>query len=126
MSGDTIVIGDMLDHEQAPFGGAAFVFEKSPRGNMNCDLFLDALDIEPFILAIFDPDEYANRYPDCDINRADVNLDGAISGLGIEPFLELLSGARRLALATGGGIRRDDQGKGYSSTQGFRSVSLGV
>lgn len=92
MSGNTIVIGDKWDSEQAALGGAVFIFGKSPQGNMNCDLFLDALDIEPFILAIFDPDEYENRYPDCDINRADVNLDGAINGLDIEPFLELLFG----------------------------------
>ena len=51
-----------------------------------------ALDIEPFLLALFDPAEYVNRFGGCDINLADINGDGGINALDIEPFLGLLFG----------------------------------
>ena len=41
-------------------------------------------------IRLFDPDEYPIRYPDCDINLADINGDGSIDALDIEPFLDLL------------------------------------
>ena len=59
-------------------------------GDLNCDGRIDALDIEPFILALFDPDEYPIQFPVCDINLADINGDGSIDALDIEPFLGLL------------------------------------
>ena len=59
-------------------------------GDVNCDGSIDALDIEPFLVALFDPGSYAGRYPDCDINLADINGDGSINALDIEPFLDLL------------------------------------
>ena len=61
-------------------------------GDINCDGAIDAFDIEPFLLALFDPDDYAIQYPDCDINNADINADGSIDAFDIEPFLELLFG----------------------------------
>ena len=59
-------------------------------GDVNCDGSIDGFDIEPFLLALFDPDEYAIQFPDCDINTADINEDGSINAFDIEPFLELL------------------------------------
>ncbi len=59
-------------------------------GDLNCDGAVDALDIEPFLIALFEPGEYGIRFPDCDINLADINGDGAIDALDIEGFLELL------------------------------------
>ena len=59
-------------------------------GDLNCDGIVDAFDIEPFLLALFQPDEYSNLYPDCDINLADINGDGAINAFDIEGFLALL------------------------------------
>ncbi len=60
-------------------------------GDLNCDGVVDALDIEPFIVALFDPELYVDLY-DCDINNADINGDGEIDALDIEPFIELLFG----------------------------------
>ena len=60
------------------------------RGDLNCDGVVNAFDIEPFLLALFDPDEYSNQYPDCDINLADINGDGTVDAFDIEPFLDLL------------------------------------
>ena len=59
-------------------------------GDANCDCELNAFDIEPFLLALFDPQGHAIAYPDCDITRADVNGDGNINAFDIEPFLQRL------------------------------------
>ena len=59
-------------------------------GDLNCDRSINALDIEPFLVALFDPESYAGQYPDCDINLADINGDGRIDALDIEGFLGLL------------------------------------
>ena len=59
-------------------------------GDMNCDGRINAFDIEPFLLALFDPNAYQALYPDCDMMNADTNFDGAIDAFDIEPFLELL------------------------------------
>lgn len=61
-------------------------------GDLNCDGQINAFDIEPFLVALFAPDEYPAQYPDCDINLADVNADGDINTFDIEPFLMLLLG----------------------------------
>lgn len=59
-------------------------------GDVNCDGGIDAFDIEPFLLALFEAEEYTNQYPDCDINLADVNGDGVMDAFDIEPFLNRL------------------------------------
>lgn len=60
------------------------------RGDLNCDGGINAFDIEPFLLALFDADEYAIQFPDCNINNADINGDGSVDAFDIEPFLDLL------------------------------------
>ena len=59
-------------------------------GDVNCDCGVNALDIEPFILALFDPLGYKAAYPECDLMFADINSDGAVNALDIEPFIDLL------------------------------------
>ena len=61
-------------------------------GDVNCDATIDAFDIEPFILALFDRDSYIIRYPGCDLLLADVNSDGVVNAFDIEPFINLLFG----------------------------------
>ena len=61
-------------------------------GDLNCDGKINTFDIEPYLLALFDRREYANQYPDCDIELADINEDGSINAFDIEPFVELLFG----------------------------------
>ena len=62
----------------------------SATGDLNCDGQIDAFDIEPFLVALFDPKGYPGQYPDCDINLADINGDGSIDAFDIEPFIDLL------------------------------------
>jgi hypothetical protein len=60
-------------------------------GDLNCDGTIDAFDIEPYILILFDPDGYAAQYPKCDgQTAADINVDGRVNAFDIEPFLNLL------------------------------------
>ncbi len=61
-------------------------------GDTNCDGVVDAFDIEPFILALTDPNGYAAQFPNCDIGSADANGDGVVDAFDIEPFIALLTG----------------------------------
>jgi len=67
----------------------------TPRGDLNCDGTVDGFDIQPFVLALTDPDEYVNQYPNCDVMNADCNGDGSVDGFDIQPFVELLTGGGR-------------------------------
>ncbi len=63
----------------------SFVF-----GDLNCDGVLGSADIEPFILAVVDPNGYAGMFPDCDAQLADFNGDGMIDAFDIEAFIAAL------------------------------------
>ncbi len=58
------------------------------RGDVNCDGVVDFFDIDPFLLALFDPPAYAAAYPGCD--NGDVNGDGGVDFFDIDPFLTCL------------------------------------
>ena len=60
-------------------------------GDMNGDDSVNQFDIEPFLLALFDPDQYRKRYPKIDPNvTGDINCDKQLDALDIEPFIGLL------------------------------------
>jgi hypothetical protein len=67
-----------------------FEFGSFPYGDLNCDAAVDAFDIEAFILALFAPEAYEASYPFCDRTLADLDGDGRVTTLDIEPFLALL------------------------------------
>ena len=54
---------------------------------------IDFFDIDPFLMALFDPAGYATAYPDCDVSTADVSGSGTVDFFDIDPFLECLFGA---------------------------------
>ncbi len=60
--------------------------------DMNCDGVVDFFDIDPFLLALFDPTGYDAAYPDCDRFNADVNNDGGVDFFDIDPFVACLFG----------------------------------
>lgn len=51
-------------------------------GDLDCGGSVNLTDVEPFITALLDPQEYENQYPDCDIN----NADGSIDLTDVEPL----------------------------------------
>jgi len=61
-------------------------------GDLNCDGTVDFGDINPFILALSNPVQYAATFPDCDIMNGDINGDGSVDFGDINPFVQLLTG----------------------------------
>jgi hypothetical protein len=61
-------------------------------GDMNCDGTLNTFDIDPFVLALTNPEAYTAAYAGCDVNRADINQDGQVNAFDIDPFVVLLTG----------------------------------
>ncbi|MBK8916014.1 MAG: hypothetical protein IPM64_15700 [Phycisphaerales bacterium] len=59
-------------------------------GDMNCDGVVTNFDIDPFVLALVDPEAWAIAYPGCPILNGDVNGDGAFTNFDIDPFVDLL------------------------------------
>ncbi len=77
-------------------GNRAYVIAGLPAlrpGDVNCDGAIDFFDIDPFLLALFDPAAYALAYPDCVLANADVNQDSQVDFFDIDPFLDCLFGA---------------------------------
>lgn len=61
------------------------------RGDLNCDFQVDFGDINPFILALTNPQAYEAEYPDCPFGNRDVNGDGVLDFGDINPFVHLLA-----------------------------------
>lgn len=59
-------------------------------GDSNCDGFVSIADVPSFVLGLVDPVDYADAYPGCDPNHADINRDGARDGRDIQGFVNLL------------------------------------
>ena len=61
-------------------------------GDMNCDGLRNSYDIDPFVLALTDPDGYAETYPGCALINADCDGDGYVNSFDIDPFTAMLTG----------------------------------
>jgi hypothetical protein len=61
-------------------------------GDLNCDGAVNFGDINPFVLALSDPEAWQQQYPNCNILNGDCNGDGLVSFDDINPFVALLSG----------------------------------
>ena len=53
---------------------------------------MNVFDIDPFVLALTDPAEYAVEFADCGVLNGGCNADGAGNVFDIDPFVELLTG----------------------------------
>jgi hypothetical protein len=60
-------------------------------GDTNCDGRIDFADIDSFVLALCNPEAYAEQFPDCDVDIADINGDGSADFADITPFVGLLA-----------------------------------
>lgn len=93
---DSMMIAD-VDGDSRPevvvnTGTRIEVFElrRSPAGDMNCDGLVNGFDIDPFVLSIVRPEQYAVQFPGCDIMHGDVDLNGRFDNFDIDPFVNLL------------------------------------
>ena len=55
------------------------------------DGYVDFGDINPFVLALVNPDAYETAYPECNLTLGDINDDGFVDFGDINPFVLLLS-----------------------------------
>ncbi len=67
-------------------------WKPSVLGDLNCDYAVDFDDINPFVLALTDPDGYAAEFPCCDWLHGDGDGDGDVDFDDINPFVALLGG----------------------------------
>lgn len=54
--------------------------------DINCDGGVNVFDIDPFVVALVSPEQYALSYPTCDIRAADINRDGRVDVFDIDCF----------------------------------------
>jgi sugar lactone lactonase YvrE len=87
-----------LDAKVAGFPTTALRYMKNFRcpwplqpGDVNGDGSVNSFDIDPFILALTQPEALPELYPHVNpLCVADINLDGAINVFDIDPFIDLL------------------------------------
>jgi hypothetical protein len=93
-SGTTTVSRPIIDLT-APVSLDILIMEPGPAyapGDLNCDGVVNFGDIDPFVLALTNPGQYAIDFPDCDANLADINGDTEVNFGDIDPFVVLLTG----------------------------------
>jgi hypothetical protein len=61
-------------------------------GDLNCDGLINVFDIDPFVLALTNPEAYAAEHPYCNYLLGDINGDGLVNAFDIDPFVQLLTG----------------------------------
>jgi len=59
-------------------------------GNMNCDSLINTQDLFGFITALTNSEGYESIYPACNLQNADVNMDGLVNGRDIQVFVDIL------------------------------------
>lgn len=60
------------------------------RGDMNCDGGVDFEDIDSFVAALINRDDYESEYPDCNYFNADIDENGRVDFEDIDGFIECL------------------------------------
>jgi len=80
-----------VDFIDGPAGGGPATIAVFARGNLNCDEEVDFADINPFVLALTDPNAYAQQHADCSHVLADINADEKVDFGDINPFVALLT-----------------------------------
>jgi RHS repeat-associated protein len=84
------VVGAALLRQGLRYDTDGNLVEYFVAADMNCDGVENFGDINPFILALSDPDGYAATYPNCDILNGDINGDGATNLEDLNPFIALM------------------------------------
>ncbi|MGD8451883.1 MAG: right-handed parallel beta-helix repeat-containing protein [Phycisphaerae bacterium] len=79
--GNGVAIVDMGADE---FGSYVF-------GDLNCDGAINNLDVSALLLAVTNPETYAEQYPNCNVLLGDLTSDGLVNNFDIGPFIALLT-----------------------------------
>lgn len=57
------------------------------RGDMNCDGVLNNFDIDLFVTALLNPEQYAAQLPNSSPPHGEINVDGLLRNFDIDPFV---------------------------------------
>ncbi len=93
VSGETYVSIATMQYPQGEVRGQILV-PPTPQyeiGDLNCDGRVDFRDINPFVLALGNPQAYEQAFPNCSIVAGDINADGEVNFSDINPFVALLT-----------------------------------
>ncbi|MBK8915942.1 MAG: hypothetical protein IPM64_15340 [Phycisphaerales bacterium] len=60
-------------------------------GDMDCNGVFTNFDIDPFVLALTEPEAYHLAFPCCDLLNGDIDGNGAFTNFDLDPFVELLT-----------------------------------
>lgn len=83
------------DNSLVPRQAHLAVLKPLLRGDMNNDRRVDNFDIDPFVQALTDPENFSLQYGIPQAAAAiigDINADGVMNNFDIDPFVELLTG----------------------------------
>jgi hypothetical protein len=83
-------VGDACDDCPGTPSGLPIGPSGCPRGDLNCDGFVDFDDINPFVMALVSQAGYEARYPGCPWLNGDINGDGSVDFDDINPFVRCL------------------------------------
>jgi hypothetical protein len=72
------------------WGAGLAVYDPPVPGDLNCDKLVSFFDIDPFLLALFDPPAYEAQFSFCRHDLADLNADGSVNFLDIDGFIAAL------------------------------------
>ena len=76
---------------EGQYFGLLAVSDATLIGDLNCDGAVSVGDIGAFVLAITNPAQYAQEFPNCEPDNGDVNADGGVTVGDIGPFVALIS-----------------------------------
>ncbi|MBL8880961.1 MAG: hypothetical protein JNG88_17745 [Phycisphaerales bacterium] len=89
----SVQVGSTFYHENSP---EHHIWEIQPcRGDLNNDGVVDNFDIDPFVLALVDPDGYEDEFPGLEGSRVyhgDCNCSGLFNSFDIDSFVDLVEG----------------------------------
>jgi glucose/arabinose dehydrogenase len=84
----------MANATGTPFGETGVVLRIGPaRGDLNCDGDVNFDDIDAFVVALIDEQQYEQNYPDCFFLQGDINGDESVDFDDIDGFVECLINA---------------------------------
>jgi hypothetical protein len=90
-----LTVNDVRDRQTPPHEivlNAQYAFSyAAPKGDLNCDGFVDFNDINPFVLALVSEEAYNEQHPGCAYRNADCDNSGLVDFDDINPFVALLT-----------------------------------
>jgi hypothetical protein len=82
LDGEPRIMGGRIEMGADEHTARPFVF-----GDMNCDGICDFDDLDGFVLALIDAEEYGKQFPECDLANGDIDASGAVDFGDVDGFV---------------------------------------